>query len=362
MSTRIIPALWRATFLVWLTLLLGACGSDHDLPDPAMIAEPDGLPGRIVTRLYNDGSALLAATDNGVYQKMDPYQPWKPIGLQGREVLDIAILGAGHYIASTQQTVVEVVQFELMETTNGNNTNTLWTGIEHNFGGEEGQEAIYGLHYDDDNNALYATGVEALAASYDEGRSWELLNGAWHGFAQRKAIVKRNPATNEIWYGGQNAIEQMELHAYSLDTEGARSYSDLLPNPSVIYGVQFHPENDDYVLVSGEGGIVASNNRGETWTTLLGDVDYRFYFDVARDPSNPNKLYTGGWDKNWDTPQQFIFEVSKDAGVTWEQHHYMDPYLFGGVRSILAVTEEGRTCVYVGLYRGGIIKITVLKP
>lgn len=359
MNIRIIPARWRASLLTILTLMMVACGSDNDLPDPAMVALPDGLSGRIVTRLYNDGTVLLAGTDNGLYRKVDTQLGWQAAGLQGREVLDIAIIGADHYLVSIRQLVNEALQFQLMETTDGG---TEWVVVDHDFGGDDGQEAIYGLHYDDDNNALYATGVEALAASYDEGRSWELLNGAWHGFGQRKAIVKRNPATNEIWWGGQNAIEQMELHAYSLDTEEVRSFSDLMPNPSVIFGIQFHPQNDDYVLASGEGGVVASSDRGETWTTLIGDVDHRFYFDVARDPVNPNKLYTAGWEKNWETPQQLIFEVSKDAGTTWEKHYYMDPHLFGGVQSILAVTEEGRTCIYLGLYRGGVMKVTVLKP
>lgn len=340
---------------VLFSMLLLACGSD-DLPKPSMTLEHDGLHGRIITRLYADGQTLVAATDRGLYRKTSGQRGWQVAGLAEREILDLAIITSDHYLATTELEYEDAFEYRLFETLNGGQT---WQEIAHNFGGDEGPEAIYGLHYDDDNNALYATGIEALGVSYDEGRSWQLLSGIWQGFGQRKTIVKRNPATNEIWFGGQNAFEQLVLNVYSLDSNELRSYSDLLPNPSVIYGIQFDAARPDWVLVSGEGGVLSSPDRGATWETLIGDVDYRFYFDVANDPQNPAKLYTGGWDKNWDTPQPLVFEVSDDGGENWKQFRHNDPSLFGGVRSMIAVVEKGKTRVYLGLYRGGVMKVTV---
>ncbi|WP_049629116.1 hypothetical protein [Cellvibrio sp. pealriver] len=340
---------------VILGLLLAACGSD-DLPKPSITVAHDGLDGRIITRLYADKQTLLAATDRGLYRKVSAQRTWEAAGLVDREVLDLAIIAPNHYLATTERQHDDSVEHRLFETLNGGST---WQEIAHNFGGDEGTEALYGMHYDDDNNALYATGIEALGVSYDEGRSWQLLSGMWHGFGQRKTIVKRNPATNEIWFGGQNAFEQLVLNVYSLDTKELRSYRDLLPNPSVIYGIQFDRARPDWVMVSGEGGVLASSNRGANWTTLIGDVDYRFYFDVAIDPLTPATFYTAGWDKNWDTPQPLIFEVSNDGGQRWKKYRHNDPTLFGGVRSMIAVVEDGKTRVYLGLYRGGIMKVTI---
>lgn len=341
---------------IFLVLLLSACGGSSDLPKPSMTLEYEGLDGRIITRLYQDEQNLLAATDRGLYLKQQD-STWQLAGLEEREILDVAVMAPGHYLATTELLSGDVLEYRLFETLNGGQS---WQEITHNFGGDEGPEAIYGLHYDADNRALYATGIESLAASYDEGRSWVLLEGLWHAFGQRKAIVKRNPATNEIWFGGQNAFEQLVLRVYSLDTGELRGYSDLLPNPSVIYGIQFDPARPDWVLVSGEGGVLSSSDRGANWTTLIGDVDYRFYFDVAIDPQNPNRLYTGGWDKNWDSPQQLVFEVSADGGANWKQYAYSDPTFFGGVRSMISVVEKGKTRVYLGLYRGGVMKVTIL--
>ena len=105
--------------------------------------------------------------------------------------------------------------------------------------------------------------------------------------------------------------------------------------------------------------MLAGSNRGANWTTLIGDVDYRFYFDVAIDPLTPATFYTAGWDKNWDTPQPLIFEVPNDGGQRWKKYRHNDPSLFGGVRSMIAVVEDGKTRVYLGLYRGGIMKVTI---
>lgn len=348
----------RSFALVCLSLFfLASCGSDDKPPKADFSIEPDGLQGRIVLRLYEHDGQLFAATDRGLYSKVKGSGRWQAKGLADSEVLDIAFLDDEHFLASTSRLVDEIAQYDLQETTDGGAT---WAAVTHNFGGDTDREAIHGLHYDDDNNALYATGIEVLARSLDEGRNWEILSGEWHGFGQRKTIVKRNPATNEIWYGGQNALEQLVLRVYSLDTEEERSYSDLLPNPSVIYGIQFDATNDQRVLASGEGGVLESTDNGETWTNLLGDVDYRFYFDVALDPDDPQTLYTAGWDKNWDTPQPLILEISKNGGTNWSKYLYPSQSLFGGVRSLLAVKEGERTVLYLGLYRGGIMKVSFL--
>lgn len=50
-------------------------------------------------------------------------------------------------------------------------------------------------------------------------------------------------------------------------------------------------------------------------------------------------------------------EVSHDSGESWTAFEHDDLGLFGGAWSITAVTEGPDTVVYVGLYRGGIMKV-----
>lgn len=342
--------------MVFVLAVLGACeSSDDDVIDDGdgPQFEHQGMHGHVINRLYAQGDRILAGTDQGLYIKT-PGGQWQPNSLPSGDVLDIALVSDEHYLVALRESDEEgIFNDRLLESTDGGQT---WQDLEHNFGGDE-PEGIYGLYYDNYNNALYATGLQVMAASYDFGRSWQVLTGEWGGFGQRNSIVRHNPATNEVWYGGQNAIEQMVLERYSLDSQELESFPGLLPSPAVIYGIQFDPENDLGVYVSGEGGILKTEDNGEQWRTLIGDVDYRFYFDLALDPNDPQTLYTGGWDKG-ENLQPLIFEVSSDDGETWEQYPHPSEDLYGGVRSILATTEDNATVVYLGLYGGGIMKVT----
>lgn len=345
------------SFVLFVCLVLSACSGDGDPAYGNRVEYAfEGLDGHVVTRLYQHENRLFAATNRGLYTKGTTGE-WLATGLTQKEVLDVVILDDDHLIASARETDAEgVTSDQLLESTDGGEN---WNSIAHDFGAEA-PETLFGLYYDAGNKALYGTGVEALAVSLDEGRSWELLNGFWGGFGQPKYILRHNPATNDIWYGGQNGMEQLALERYSLDTEQAKSFRDLMPNPSVVYGIVFDPDNDTGVYVSGEGGIVKTENNGDDWRALIGEVDYRFYFDLAIDPEDSEVLYTGGWTKNWETPQPLIFEISTDGGDTWTQHRHPSTTLFGGVRSILSTTEADKTVVYLGLYGGGIMKVTVL--
>jgi hypothetical protein len=190
-----------------ICFLLG-CSSDRKSDDKNHIEFVfDGLSGHVVVHLYQYDDLLFAATDQGLYIKA-PAGQWLATGLVDKEVHDIAMLSADHFIASVRETDAEgIFSDQLVESLDGGES---WHSVAHNFGAED-PETLYGLYYDAYNNALYATGVEALAMSLDEGRSWELLDGLWSGFGQPKRAINYNVATNDIWYGGQNAIEQLVL-------------------------------------------------------------------------------------------------------------------------------------------------------
>lgn len=338
---------------------LNACNDDH-VGEPGedrilVVFHHEGLDGREITRLYRFGNHYYAATDAGLFSKAYGANQWQAQGLQGQHVLDLAAIDDEHLIASVRAETGAANGDRIVESLDGG---VSWEVVAHDFGGDE-PETAFGLAFDPQGAALYASGRAALAVSHDEGRSWRLLTGQWGGFAQPKSIIRHNPANNQIWYGGQNAIEQMVLKRYTLDTGEEQSFPDLMPAPSVIYGIQFHPQNDDVVYASGEGGIVKSSNNGGDWTSVTGAVDHRFYFDLAFDPADPERLYTAGWTKNWETPQPLIFEMSTDGGKHWQQYRHPSQTLFGGVRSLLASTEAGATVVYLGLYGGGIMKATV---
>lgn len=317
---------------------------------------PEGLAGLVISRIESHGNRLFAATDDGLFSKFVGQDSWDSTGLAGLKVQDVVFIDGEHWLASVFDGGANpFTNPALYETVNGGSN---WSPVDNDFGGGAAQsEGIFALHYDANSHTLYGTGTNALASSENGGRSWQLLDGAWDVIAGPLEALELHSANGQIWFGGQNAIEEMVLRRYDIADGSAQSFPRLLPSPATIKGITFDHTNSDRVLASGEGGILESLDNGATWTNLLGDVDSRFYFEVVLDPQNSAWLYTAGWDKNFDDPQALILEISRDNGASWEGHELPDAELFGGAWSLLAVTENDETVIYIGLYRGGIMKV-----
>lgn len=347
-------------------LLLAACGgggSNGGLPGPepeVPVFEHEGLTGRIVNRLYSRSDRVYAATDNGLFSKPVGLSTWSPTGLSGLRIADIAFVDDTHWLATVFATGANpFLDPRLFETLDGG---IVWSEVANNFGGGANQsEGIYALLYDAVDQRLYGTGTSALASSDDFGRSWQLRDGFWDVVSGTLDALALNLATRQIWLGGQNAIEEMELRRYDLTTMDVVRYDRLLPSPATIKGISFDPANGARALASGEGGVLQTTDNGGSWMNLLPGVGSRFYFGTAFDPASSATIYTAGWDKIFDDPQPLILEISRNGGSSWQQHAFDDPQLFGGVWSILATTENNQTVVYLGLYRGGIMKVRITR-
>jgi photosystem II stability/assembly factor-like uncharacterized protein len=346
---------------VWAfaAIVLAACGGDTgdaSVPEPPLatpVFEHDGLDGAVVQHLYSHGDRLFAATQDGLYGKFLGQNVWVSLGLSGLQIQGFAIVDDQHWIAATFPTAQLFVDPKLYETVNGGGN---WLQVENDFGpGETQSEAMMALLYDQETKRLFATGLNTLASSADYGRTWLLLDGQWGSTSVLQAL-DLNSMTQQIWLGGQNAIEGPILRQYDLNTFETVAFAGLFPSPSAIKSATFDPLDPGRVLVAGEGGVLQSADNGNSWTNLLGNVDHRFYFRALLDPQNSNIIYTAGWTKT-DMPQPLILEVSRNRGTSWERHQMAAPDLFGGVWSMLATTENNRTVLYLGLNRGGIVRV-----
>ena len=357
---------WQRRLVVGVCcLIVAACdgsgGNDTDpLEPPTRQFVSEGLDGRAVSGLFQVGDRLLAATDDGLYGKGVEQDSWQLVALEDRQIIDLAIVDELRWLAAVADAGDDPTASPmLLETVNrGSN----WQVVENDFGGaRDSPEPIYALFFDARTETLYATGSAALAASPDLGRSWTLLDGGWDIIATGQDALNLNAGRDEIWYGGQNALEQMTLRRFNLASGDSTGFGQLLPSPAVIKDIVFHPEEVDRVFASGEGGILRSTDNGESWTRPLGDVDFRFYFELDLDPQAPETVFTAGWDKGAaDDIQPLILEVSEDGGENFAAFEYENAGLRGGALSVLAVVEEGATVLYLGLDRGGIVK--VLQP
>jgi len=354
------------------TVLLAACGGGGGgaapaPPEPPEVTPPpeltvefrrEGLDGLTISRLYQEGDRLFAATDNGLYAKSLDGDNWQLIGLENHRLEDVAILDDQHLIAAAvfDPDPLRFSDPTLFESVNGGAN---WLPLDNDFGGGfEENIGVWALFYDAESQRLYATGQDALAVSEDTGRSWALISGVWDTLSQPKSALALNRGNGQIWYGGQNAIEQMVLRRVDLASGLTTEFSGfLLPSPATIEGITLDPLNPDRVIASGEGGILLTLDNGESWTAPLGDVDFRFYFQAVLDPQDSDVIYTASWVKDFDNPQLFVLEISRDGGRNWNTHVLDEPGLFGGAWSLLAVLENEKTVLYAGLQRGGIVKV-----
>jgi hypothetical protein len=348
-------SVWRSRRSWALLVLLVGCDStptDVSAGPPFTITH-EGLAGTTVVQLHALSHALLAVTNDGLHVKEHGGSQWSAAGLAGFDIMHSVVFSDEHFLVSTYEWHESERRFVRFRTLNGGRD---WQPVADGFGTEQRRDPIGAMHFDPATQSLYAAGPSALARSRDHGLTWELLDGFFGGFGTPMTAMRLNTATNELWYGGQNPIEQGLLFRYSLATAARVVFAGLLPAPSTYFGIRFDPSRPDFVYAAGEGGIAYTADRGASWSRPLGDVDYRFYFDVLLDPADPAHLYTAGWTKT-DVPQPLILEWSTDRGQSWERYQYPGPtHLFGGVRSMIAVREQQQTVLYLGLYGGGVVR------
>ena len=346
-------------------VLLSACGGTNSspvqepAPPPVSPAPPftltfQGLDGHIINELYQHNGILLAASDNGVHRQNSSGN-WVAAGLTGYDVMAMSLLTEQHWLASTVKTNQDgFPAYLLFESFNGGSD---WHEIDYQFGLAGENEAIFAMVFDADAQRIYATGIDVLASSSDMGQTWKAQHGDFGGFGQPKTALTQSADHQTIWYGGQGAIENGVFYQYDVASNEAIMHTDLFPNPSSIKAIRYAPDDPDTVYVSAEGGIIRSTDHGQSWQPVLDNVNFRFYFDLIIDPAAPQRIYTAGWAKNFTEPQPLIIEWTDDGGASWQQYQYPEQDFFGGVRSMILVEENQQQVVYLGLFKGGIIRM-----
>lgn len=339
---------------------LVACGGGTSQVQAPIVVPPEpfvfshqGLTGLVVVRMYEQQGKLLALTDSGLYQQQQ--DSWQLLGLKNYTLRDLAFVSDQHWLAAvSQQNAEGMISYQLHESLNAGAS---WQEVKRPFGIDGEHEAIHALQYDQVQKRLYATGIGVLAYSDNFGVNWQVAQGSWGSFGQPKSALAIAPDRSRIWWGGQGSIENGVLYSYRLADAQKQIFQNLLPDPSVYYNVRF---SDNRVFASGEGGIVVSENQGESWKNLLPDSNFRFFFDVMIDATRNNRLYTAGWDKKFSEPQALILQWSDDAGQKWQSLQFKGAAdFYGGVRSMLLVKRQGQTYLYLGLYKGGIMQVQV---
>lgn len=351
--------LLRLSLFLIVSFALASCGSDSTDEPP----ESPPITGKLKTIFSNqvtvefltqDGESQLAGTTSGLYWRADSDAQWQLRSPTNTAVKGVAIIASDYYVAAFEREDIadDSAPFPLYQSQDAGET---WTQINHNFGGEF-HSAIRNLAYDSSTDQLYAVGSTSFAVADTTATNWTLLHGEWDGFAAGLRLLYVDSPRQQVWFGGQGAIENGYLVRYDRSSGNVQEWHELLPAPATFIGGLVHPLTPSTVLFSGEGGIVLSTDSGEQWQTPMGDVDHTFYWDVVL--ADDGTLYTAQYDK-LSAEQPLIVECSTDNGETWVENDLSDETSRGGVKSLMLVPRASETMLYLGLWDNGIKAIAL---
>jgi len=175
-------------------------------------------------------------------------------------------------------------------------------------------------------------------ASDDLGQTWQAVFDKEASTAiGALAVAPSNP--DILWVGtGESNIFRSSYTGVGVykSTDNAKTFQHMgLVDTGTIGRVIIHPTNPDIVYVASAGqewvenemrGVFKTTDGGKTWAHVLKISPKTGVNDLAMDPSDPNVLYAGAWQRQrrkWNDPrvepgfsEGGIFK-STDAGKTW---------------------------------------------
>jgi photosystem II stability/assembly factor-like uncharacterized protein len=183
-----------------------------------------------------------------------------------------------------------------------------------------------------------ATASGGIFKSVNGGTTWERIFEKYGTSNMGDiAVFPGNP--DIVWVGTGESCTRNSIgwgDGVYKSTDGGRSFTNMgLADTHHISEVVPHPTNPDIVYVAaqghlwgdtGERGIFRSTDGGRSWTKLtsgLPDDGRTGASDLAMDPTNPNVLYAGFWER-LRMPYRFLsgganggLFKSIDGGQTW---------------------------------------------
>jgi hypothetical protein len=329
--------------------------------DNILTLESYGLDGKVVSKLEATQTTLIAATSDGIYYKEFSQKYWNSTNLKSKNVVTIVRINSSTLICSTTQTIDDINNPQLHKSTDNGKT---WSLLPNNFTGNNGQ-FVKSFAYNPNSSTLYAGGNGVIASSTDGGSNWTLFYGEWNAISKPFLELTINLTNNEVWAGGQNGLDMQVVLRLARNGNILGEWSNLIPAPSTIEKIIIKNGGSTSLLMSGEDGILKSDDNGLNWKNIYHVPNQfgRFYFGLAYDEVKPNRIIAASWNKNFAFPQPLILHFSEDNGQTWKVvttggiSNFAS--LFGGTRTMVQRQENGKTVLYLGLWKGGVYKAII---
>ena len=289
-------------------------------------AEMHGQSVRSLARSATNPNELIAGTLRGVYRSLDDGTHWKQISPDGStEIHEIESIA----IDPTDPNTIYAGTWHLpWKTTDGGAT---WRNIKE---GIIEDSDVFSIIVDPAQpKVVYASACSGIYKSVDAGNLFHggVTVNKGQGIpstARRTRKLAQDPKHLDTVYAGttEGLYRTIDAGAHW----GRLSGPDLIVNDIYI-----DPTNPDHVLLATDrGGVMASENAGESFHGSSAGFSARQIVAYASDPRNPSHLYVGVVN---DKETGGVFS-SRDAGVSW---HQQSRGLGGKDVFSLATTQDG---------------------
>ena len=301
----------------------------------AQCAELKGQPVHALAQAPSDAQTLFAGTLTGVFRSSDAGATWQRISPPGdREIHEIESLA----VDPKNDEIVYAGTWHLpWKTADGGKT---WHNIKQ---GLIVDSDVFSIIIDPERTkTVYLSACSGIYKSENAGLLFRKIQGI-PTEARRTRVLMQDPENREVVYAGTTE------GLYKTEN-GGRTFQRMTGADVVVNGVYVDPRDSKRVLLATDrGGVLASQDGGETFTGSNEGVSERKVAALLVDRDDPTRMYAGVLnDKNFGG----VFR-STDGGASWQQ---VDEGLDG--RDVFALSETKDGTVLAGTSHG----IFVLDP
>ncbi len=197
------------------------------------------------------------------------------------------------------------------------------------------------------NNELVFAVIEAegtkggVYRSDNAGKKWKQVN-------KDRINIARSWYYMEIFADPQNENIVYVLNApVTKSIDGGRTFKPLPTPHGDNHHLWIHPNDNQKIINSNDGGANVSNNGGKSWSTQQNQNTAQFY-RVITDHLVPYNIYGGQQDNS----TVAIASRTNDQGIDWKDWYAVA----GGESAFLAFDPDNPEVIYGGTYQGNIDK------
>ncbi|HEX4030990.1 MAG TPA: transcriptional regulator [Terracidiphilus sp.] len=260
-----------------------------------------GQPIHALVQAPSDPRTLFAGTLGGVFRSSDAGATWRQISPAGdREIHEIESLA----VDPKNDRIVYAGTWHLpWKTVDGGRT---WHNIKQ---GLIVDSDVFSIIVDPERpRTVYLSACSGIYKSENAGLLFHKIQGI-PSAARRTRVLMQNPKNFNVVYAGTTE------GLYKTEDAGHR-FRLMTPSDIVVNDVYVDPSDPRHVLLATDrGGVLASQDAGETFTQSNDGISERKVSALLVDRANPSLLYAGVVnDKNFGG----VFR-STDGGTSWEQ-------------------------------------------